>query len=69
MFCSEVPIRDTHKSPKIVCWLADTVRGGSKLGKTRIITDASCGMVRKYRILRSEFAAACLSGTLGIYFL
>ena len=20
-------IRDTHKSPKIVCWLADTVRG------------------------------------------
>ena len=27
MFCSEVPIRDTHKSPKIVCRLADTVRG------------------------------------------
>ncbi len=25
--CCLVPIRDTHKSPKIVCWLADTVRG------------------------------------------
>ena len=38
--------RDTHKSPKIVCWLADTLRECSKLGKTRIITDVSCGMVR-----------------------
>ena len=46
MFCSEVAIRDTHKSPKIVCWLADTLRECSKLGKTRIITDVSCGMVR-----------------------
>ena len=39
-------IRDTHKSPKIVCWFADTVRGVSKLGKTRIIMNASLRMVR-----------------------
>ena len=37
----------TRKSWQIVCRLADTVRREcSKLGKTRIITDASCGMVR-----------------------
>ena len=39
-------IRDTHKSPKIVCWFADTVRGVSKLGKTRIIMNASLRLVR-----------------------
>ena len=27
MFCSAASIRDTHESPKIVCWLAATVRG------------------------------------------
>ena len=39
-------IRDTHKSPKIVCRLADSFRGVSKLGKTRIIEDARRGVVR-----------------------
>ena len=46
MFYSEVSIRDTHKSPKIVCRLADSFRGVSKLGKTRIIEDARRGVVR-----------------------
>ena len=46
MFCSEVAIRDTHKSPKIVCRLADSFRGVSKLGKTRIIEDANIRLVR-----------------------
>ena len=35
MFCSEVSIRDTHKSPKIVCWLADTLRECSNVEETR----------------------------------
>ena len=37
MFCSVVPIRDTHKSPKIVCGLRTPSVECSKLGKTRII--------------------------------
>ena len=40
----------------------------SKLGKTRIITDASCGMV-KIPDFAVRFAAACLSGTFKYLFL
>ena len=46
MFYSEVSIRDTHNSPKMVCRLADSFRRVSKLGKTRIIEDARRGVVR-----------------------
>ena len=35
MLCSEVPIRDTHKSPKIVCGLSDTLRECPNVAKTR----------------------------------
>ena len=43
--CEEVPL-GTPESPLIVCGLSDTLRDCSKLGKTRIIEDASYGMVR-----------------------
>ena len=55
MFCSEVSIRDTHKSPKIVCWLADTLRECSKLGKTRIIADANIRLVRNATFFEPNF--------------
>ena len=32
-FVQGCPQRDTHKIPKIVCWLADTLRECSKLGR------------------------------------
>ena len=69
MFYSEVPIRDTHKSPKIVCWLADTVRECSKLGKTWIITDASCGMVRNTGFCGQNLPPHVYLELLSIYFL
>ena len=53
----------TQKSYKLSAGLWTQSVECSKLGKTWIITDVICGMVRKYRILRSEFVAACLSGT------
>ena len=43
MLCLEVPIRDTQKSPKIVCGLRTHSVECSKLGKTRIIADAKTG--------------------------
>ena len=46
MFCSAVPIRDTHKSPKIVCRLRTPSAECSKLGKTWIIEDVKSGMLR-----------------------
>ena len=59
MFCSEVPIRDTHKSPKIVCWLADTVRGVFQTWKDTE-WDASHGMEEIREFCFKEFAAICL---------
>ena len=55
MFCSAACIRDTHESPKIVCRLADTVRRVSKLGKTRIIADASIRRVRNATFFEQNF--------------
>ena len=55
MFYSEVSIRDTHKSPKIVCRLADSFRGVSKLGKTRIIEDANIRLVRNTTFFEPNF--------------
>ena len=46
MFCSAVPIRDTHKSPKIVCRLRTPSAECSKLEKTWIIEDVKSGMLR-----------------------
>ncbi len=46
MFCSEVPIRDTHESPTNCLRDADMTRGVLKLGKTRIIADANIRLVR-----------------------
>ena len=37
MFCSVVAQGARNKSPKIVCWLPDTVRGVLQTWKTRII--------------------------------
>ena len=45
-FCSVVPTRGTHKSPKIVCSLWTHHVECSKLGKTQIIKDVRRGMVR-----------------------
>ena len=60
MFCSVVPIRDTHKSSKIVCGLRTPSVECSKLGKTRIITDASRGMEEILEFCFKEFVAVCL---------
>ena len=46
MFCSVVPRRGTHKSPKIVCGLRTPPVECSKLGKTQMIRDVRRGMVR-----------------------
>ena len=47
MLCSEVPIRDTHKSPEIALLACRTQSVEcSKLGKTRIIEDADIQSVR-----------------------
>ena len=46
MFCSVVPRRGTHKSPKIVCGLRTPPVECSKLGKTQMIKDVRRGMVR-----------------------
>ena len=61
MLCLEVPIRDTHKSPKIVCGLRTHSVECSKLGKTRIIADAKTGclemphfLIRISRCIPSE---------------
>ena len=43
--CKEVPL-GTPESPLIVCGLSDTLRECPNVAKTRIITDASCDMVR-----------------------
>ena len=69
MFYSEVPIRDTHKSPKIVCWLADTVRECSKLGKTWMIMDASYGMVRNTGFCDQNLPPHVYLELFSIYFL
>ena len=58
-----------HKSPKIVCWLADTLRECSKLGKTRIITDVSCGMVRNTGFCGQNLSPHVYLELLSIYFL
>ena len=55
MFCSVVPIRDTHKSPKIVCGLRTPSVECSKLGKTRIITDAVTGWLEMPHFLNRMF--------------
>ena len=55
MFCSAAYIRDTHESPKIVCWLADTLRECSKLGKTRIIEDADIRLARNAAFFDPDF--------------
>ena len=52
-------IRDTHKSPKIVCWLADTVRGVLQTWKDTE-WDASRGMEEILEFCFKEFAAVCL---------
>ena len=59
MFCSEVAIRNTHKSPKIVCRLADTIRRVSKRGKDTE-WDASRGMEEIHEFCFKDFAAVCL---------
>ena len=59
MFCSEVPIRDTHKSPKIVCWLAHTVRRVFQTWKDTE-WDASRGMEEIHEFCFKDFAAVCL---------
>ena len=69
MFCSKVPIWDTHKSPKIVCWLAAQSVECSKLGKTRIITGASCGMVRNTGFCVQNLPPHVYLELLSIYFL
>ena len=43
MFCSVVPTRGTHKSPKIVCGLRTHLVECPKLGKTQIIQDVRRG--------------------------
>ena len=55
MFCSVVPIRDTHKSPKIVCGLRTPSEECSKLGKTRVITDAVTGWLEMPHFLNRMF--------------
>ena len=55
MFYSEVPIRDTHKSPKIVCGLRTPSVECSKLGKTRIIEDANIRLVRNATFFEPNF--------------
>ena len=69
MFYSEVSIRDTHKSPKIVCRLADSFRGVSKLGKTRIIEDARRGVVRNTGFCGQNAAAGYIWNFKIMYFL
>ena len=69
MFCSEVSIRDTHKSPKIVCGLRTQSVECSKLGKTRIITDANCGMVRNTGFCGQNLSPHVYLELLSYYFL
>ena len=60
MFCSVVPRRGTHKSPKIVCGLRTPLVECSKLGKTQIIEDVRRGMVRNTGFCDQNAAAGCI---------
>ena len=54
MFYSEVSIRDTHKSPKIVCRLADSFRGVFQTWKDTE-SDANIRLVRNAAFLNRIF--------------
>ena len=54
MFCLLVSRRGTHKSPKIVCWLADTVRGVFQTWKDTE-SDANIRLVRNAAFLNRIF--------------
>ena len=60
MFCSLVPTRGTHKSPKIVCGLRTHLVECPKLGKTQIIQDVRRGMVRNTGFCDQNVAAGCI---------
>ena len=60
MFCSVVPRRGTHKSPKIVCGLRTPPVECSKLGKTQTIEDVRRGMVRNTGFCDQNVAAGCI---------
>ena len=68
MFCSAMTVRDTHESPKIVCNLRTHLVEYSKLGKTRIIEDASYGMVRNTGFCGQNLPPHVYLELLSIYF-
>ena len=53
-------IRDTHKSPKIVCSLWTHHVECSKLGKTQMFKDVRRGMVRNTGFCDQNVAAGCI---------
>ena len=60
MFCSVVPRRGTHKSPKIVCGLRTPPVECSKLGKTQIIEDVRRGTEEILGFCDQNVAAGCI---------
>ena len=69
MFCSLVPTRGTHKSPKIVCGLRTHLVECPKLGKTQIIQNVRRGMVRNAVFFVPNAPAVFLWESQDIYFL
>ena len=65
--CEEVPL-GTPESPLIVCGLRTQSVECSKLGKTRIITDASCGMVRNTGFCGQNLPPHVYLELLSVYF-